>query len=594
MDIVNTEDFFTQNPIDFSFSDNDGNQAIYILDDTHAGKTHHLTLRNVSQKDLVFRDIKPFVISPEENRFHLELRFQAGALDEGRLAWISVQNSGWRLLRVDHPDGEISLYLLFNSSFMLAADDLLMLTFHNVKAGPKDGARENNVVLRYRNVHFQDAPSEDIVGQALETLAIVNERGAKRIPLIVGFIGGHSVLNNSDEDNPNRLTLQFANSLDEKPLRLRGKNSESPTRFTVAFETNNNLADAWGLGTDSEVDSIDLAVEMKGGDLTSWEIIKNSQGKSTQWTLTPLEDLELGKNDYFRVHMPNVLTSLPSGLTAVNIAYRNIPDYRDGSMVREIEKAPILYRDQLEGGAYRGKSFVGIGTNNPQSELDVKGKITGETLAAGTIEADETLKAPVVEASEKVKAPRLEGDHAEAKTAKITESLEAAQVKVTGELLLEGQRGFLIPKGGIIMWSGSLANIPAGWALCDGANGTPDLRSRFIVGAGGQGTRKPTEGRNANGNPIPTFFSTLSAYQVGDADGEEKHQTTAGEMPAHNHHDGTFKFLLKVDGKRTHKDSDDSPTEPNLVETREMRSTGGNQPHENRPPFLALAFIMKL
>jgi hypothetical protein len=41
-----------------------------------------------------------------------------------------------------------------------------------------------------------------------------------------------------------------------------------------------------------------------------------------------------------------------------------------------------------------------------------------------------------------------------------------------------------VPTGGIIMWSGTIATIPAGWALCDGSNGTPDLRNRFIAGAG--------------------------------------------------------------------------------------------------------------
>lgn len=36
-------------------------------------------------------------------------------------------------------------------------------------------------------------------------------------------------------------------------------------------------------------------------------------------------------------------------------------------------------------------------------------------------------------------------------------------------------------KGIIAMWSGTEANIPFGWTLCDGTNGTPDLRGRFIV-----------------------------------------------------------------------------------------------------------------
>ncbi len=40
------------------------------------------------------------------------------------------------------------------------------------------------------------------------------------------------------------------------------------------------------------------------------------------------------------------------------------------------------------------------------------------------------------------------------------------------------------PVGGIILWSGAIAAIPAGWALCDGTGGTPDLRDRFVVGAG--------------------------------------------------------------------------------------------------------------
>lgn len=40
-----------------------------------------------------------------------------------------------------------------------------------------------------------------------------------------------------------------------------------------------------------------------------------------------------------------------------------------------------------------------------------------------------------------------------------------------------------IPSGAIILWSGSIATIPTGYVLCNGANGTPDLRDRFIVGA---------------------------------------------------------------------------------------------------------------
>lgn len=43
---------------------------------------------------------------------------------------------------------------------------------------------------------------------------------------------------------------------------------------------------------------------------------------------------------------------------------------------------------------------------------------------------------------------------------------------------------FFVPSGGIIMWSGATDNIPDGWVLCNGQNNTPDLRNRFVLGAG--------------------------------------------------------------------------------------------------------------
>ena len=51
-----------------------------------------------------------------------------------------------------------------------------------------------------------------------------------------------------------------------------------------------------------------------------------------------------------------------------------------------------------------------------------------------------------------------------------------------------------IPIGGIIIWSGAQNAIPQYWQLCDGTNGTPDLRDRFIVGAGNNYTVGATGG----------------------------------------------------------------------------------------------------
>ncbi len=119
-----------------------------------------------------------------------------------------------------------------------------------------------------------------------------------------------------------------------------------------------------------------------------------------------------------------------------------------------------------------------------------------------------------------------------------------------------------IPSGVIVMWSGAIGDIPSGWVLCNGSNGTPDLRDRFIVGAGNE-------------------------YSIGNTGGEKMHTLTIAEMPSHTH---TGRFA----DQRDDSSGDDTTYHVNKGATTNSGSTGGNQPHENRPPYYALAFIMKL
>tara|TARA_B100000131_G_scaffold131196_1_gene127897 strand:- start:1450 stop:2034 length:585 start_codon:yes stop_codon:yes gene_type:complete len=74
-----------------------------------------------------------------------------------------------------------------------------------------------------------------------------------------------------------------------------------------------------------------------------------------------------------------------------------------------------------------------------------------------------------------------------------------------------------VPVGGIIMWSGTVAAAEAltNWAICDGDNGTPDLRDRFVLGVG------------SSSNP--------STANKGDDAGSNSIQLTEGQMPQHNH-----------------------------------------------------------
>lgn len=169
-----------------------------------------------------------------------------------------------------------------------------------------------------------------------------------------------------------------------------------------------------------------------------------------------------------------------------------------------------------------------------------------------------------------------------------------------------------IPVGGIIMWSGSTASIPTGWALCNGTNGTPNLLDRFIVGAG-------------------------SGYGVGATGGASSVTLSINEMPSHNHggsagvggrhghkirissYDGSFGNtnagrarggFITVNGNDTNiAGRIDDPTAAQYQQlggadggdvnasgqhSHSITAEGGNAAHENRPPYYALAFIMRV
>ena len=128
----------------------------------------------------------------------------------------------------------------------------------------------------------------------------------------------------------------------------------------------------------------------------------------------------------------------------------------------------------------------------------------------------------------------------------------------------------LLPAGVIVMWSGAASAIPSGWALCDGGSGRPDLRGRFIVGAGG-------------------------SYAVGSTGGEEKHALTLAEMPAHSHVT-SFKTVGYTSSWNGDKEamSGEGKDKNNGNITKNTTSAGGGAAHENRPPYYALCYIIKL
>lgn len=124
----------------------------------------------------------------------------------------------------------------------------------------------------------------------------------------------------------------------------------------------------------------------------------------------------------------------------------------------------------------------------------------------------------------------------------------------------------VVPKGAIMMWSGNIANIPGGYALCDGTNGTPNLKGKFVVGY------------DAN---------DVDYSAIGLIGGEKKHILTINEMPSHTHTETSRSFNMQGNGLAAGSTEAD-------VTTTNTGATGGDQPHENRPPYYTIAYIIKL
>jgi len=157
-----------------------------------------------------------------------------------------------------------------------------------------------------------------------------------------------------------------------------------------------------------------------------------------------------------------------------------------------------------------------------------------------------------------------------------------------------------VSQGIIVMWSGACDRVPEGWILCDGHNGTPDLRDRFIVGAG-DGYQAGDSGGANTVTPSGTIANATAGGTVAN--------TTLAEsqMPWHTHPVlpyPTFQDVASgggnIKGGQTNRaifategsGGSGAHTHGFTGTAHNHALTGTAQ--ENRPPYYALAFIMKL
>jgi hypothetical protein len=150
----------------------------------------------------------------------------------------------------------------------------------------------------------------------------------------------------------------------------------------------------------------------------------------------------------------------------------------------------------------------------------------------------------------------------------------------------------VLPYGSIIMWYGTVATIPYGWALCNGSNGTPDLRNTFLVGADADTVGSPT-----------TTITGVATQSGGSRD---------ATLPLHTHntiepnggagHEHQFNYYTTSTGNVTAGGNLTGGNDTTLASSNTLfananitiASTGTSATNANIPPYYAICYIMKI
>ena len=278
---------------------------------------------------------------------------------------------------------------------------------------------------------------------------------------------------------------------------------------------------------------------------------------------------------------------------------------------------------------------VGIGTTQPLQTLHVQGAIQAHTQVLGqpsdtvttpsfswATDTNTGLYLPVVDQIGIVtagveRARVISNGNVGIGTVNPLGKLDVAGSIIATNIQIGTVTNAFMPRGGIIMWSGSIVTIPTGWAICDGANSTPDLRNRFIVGAGSTYAVAATGGATtvtlAVGN-LPAHSHTGTTA----AGGSHNHTGTTDTAGWHSHYqnvganfgsggpvyridfdaDGSggnqYGSGVQTDGAGSHTHTFTTSTITTHSHTFTTDNTGSGTSFGILPPYYAIAFIMKL
>lgn len=232
---------------------------------------------------------------------------------------------------------------------------------------------------------------------------------------------------------------------------------------------------------------------------------------------------------------------------------------------------------------------------------DVTGDLTGNADTATTLATARTIAGQSFDGSANINiAPTdLTGVTASATEINKLDGFTGSTADLNNLVATGG-----VPTGLIAMWSGTVANIPTGWNLCDGTNGTPNLVDRFIVGSASDSGQTHDIGDTGGANSLTLTEANIPAHT-------HSFSGTTNTTGDHYHLDGTVVDVTAEATYGTTQDTSATRVAQSQVETKDYHahtstegdhshtfsgttgSTGSGSSFDNRPAYYALAFIMK-
>ena len=334
--------------------------------------------------------------------------------------------------------------------------------------------------------------------------------------------------------------------------------------------TNGQVLSTNGSGTLS-FSSVDATTAVVGGDLSG--TVGNAQIVANAVTTTELAGdavtgAQLADNacnsEHYTDGSIDAVHIANDTITATQIAASTITSTQilDGTIVAgDLASNAVTAVKILDGNVTADKIAANAITNGKIAD----GTIVNVDIANTTITGGKLVNSTITDAQLAANAVT---------TVKIIDdAVTIAKLAATGtpssSTFLRGDNAWAtvvgVPAGVITLWSGATNAIPSGWVICDGSNSTPDLTSRFVVGAGGSYAVGATGGSTTSG----------------------AHTLTIAQMPAHTH-----SYTHKVGGPN----GDDNAHQIGVLTAATTGSTGGGGSHTHAnslPPYYALAYIMK-